>query len=183
MLAPIWQPGSLFLHLLEQLESWYTALPEQFLLAELNMYVQKELHTLGALFGMHFAYHSVVTDLTRISLPGYDFPLAAAFRSAPNIFRRQCQERCRYHADEVARLVRFGFQIGFEAFDDTHCGAAVFESTKIQIVHSATATPNGSQQRQVAEENIRTNIQLLMALHVPRAGPNPFVSESEVLYE
>lgn len=139
------------------------------------MYIHKETHTLGAVCGLHFLYHSAVTDLTRITLPGYDFPLAAAFRSAPSVFVRQCQERCRYHADMVVNLVRLGLRIGTQAFDDPHCAMAAFESTKIQIVHTVTATPNRPPHRDIAEEHIKSNLQLLGASHFLGTGTNPYV--------
>ena len=171
----LWQPQSPFLQMLQRLEVWYDNLPELLLMNDLNVYVHKELNILGAVYMLHIFFHTVVTDLTRISLPGYAFPLAAAFRSAPPHSLRQCQDRCRYHADEVAGLIKTGLAHGREAFDDIHCKAAALEAAKIQIVHTAT-TGNSPEVRQRASENIRTCIQLLDLTNVRRDKPNYFVS-------
>lgn len=151
-------------------------MPEKLIISDLNAYIHKELNILGAVFMLHFLYHSIVSDLTRISLPGYDFPLAAAFHSAPPTFRKQCQERCRFHADEVSRLVRSGLVHGKRAFDDLHSLMAAFESTKIQIVHTATTALHSSEVRQRATDNIRSNMMVLDLMHFQRDKPNYFVS-------
>lgn len=127
---------------------------------------------------LHFFYHSLICDLTRISLPGFDFPLASSFRTAPLAFRRQCQERCRFHADEISRLIRTGLIHGRRAFDDLHCAMAAVESVKIQIAHTCTATLNDRDERAKTAANIRSNMTLLDMVHLERDRPNPYVSTS-----
>jgi hypothetical protein len=174
--ANIWDPGSAFLDIIHRLEIWYAGLPEQLVISDLNAYVHKELGIIGAVFMLHFLYHSTACDLLRVSLPGYVFPLSAAFHSAPLEFRRQCQERCRFHADEISRLVRIGFGYGIRVFDDLHSLMATFESTKIQIIHTATATSNAVDVRERASYNIRFNMRALAILHLQKDKPNPYVS-------
>jgi len=170
----LWQPRSPFLQTIQQLETWYSSLPDLLLIHDLNAYVHKELNILGAVYMLHFYFHTVVTDLTRISLPGYAFPLASAFRAAPLPFIRQCQNRCRYHADVISKLVRSGLVHGRLAFDDMHCATAAFEAAKIQIVHTAT-TGNGPEERSRASDNIRACIRLLDLARVGRNKPSHFV--------
>ncbi|KAL7933105.1 hypothetical protein V8C35DRAFT_304933 [Trichoderma chlorosporum] len=170
----IWDPGSTFLDIIHRLEIWYAGLPEQLVISDLNAYVHKELNIISAVFMLHFLYHSIVCDLTRVSLPGYVFPLSAAFHSAPLEFRRQCQERCRFHADEISRIVRIGFGYGIRVFDDLHSLMATFESTKIQIIHTATATSNAIDIRERAGYNIRLNMRALDILHLQKDKPNPY---------
>lgn len=172
--ANIWDPGSAFLDIIHRLEIWYAGLPEQLVISDLNAYVHKELGIIGAVFMLHFLYHSTACDLLRVSLPGYVFPLSAAFHSAPLEFRRQCQERCRFHADEISRLVRIGFGYGIRVFDDLHSLMATFESTKIQIIHTATATSNAVDVRERASYNIRFNMRALAILHLQKDKPNPY---------
>ncbi|KAL7810209.1 hypothetical protein V8C44DRAFT_332577 [Trichoderma aethiopicum] len=172
--ANIWDSGSAFLDVIQRLEIWYASLPEQLVLSDLNAYVHKELSIVGAVFMLHFLYHSIACDLLRVSLPGYVFPLSAAFHSAPLEFRRQCQERCRFHADEISRLVRVGFGYGIRVFDDLHSVMATFESTKIQIIHTATATSNAIDVRERASYNIRLNMRALDILHLQKDKPNPY---------
>jgi hypothetical protein len=174
-LVPIWNPQSSFLQLIHQLDLWYNNIPEELKLTDLNIYIQKELNILGSVFMLHFFYHTVVCDLTRTSLPGYDFPLASAFRTAPMAFRRQCQERCRFHSDEIARLVQNGLIQGKRAFDDLHSLMAAFEAAKIQIVHTSTATSNSPEDRIKAAENIRLSMIALDMMHLRRDKPNPYV--------
>ncbi|KAL6874322.1 hypothetical protein HDV57DRAFT_504481 [Trichoderma longibrachiatum] len=172
--ANVWDSGSATLDIIQRLEIWYASLPEQLVLSDLNAYVHKELSIIGAVFMLHFLYHSIACDLLRVSLPGYVFPLSAAFHSAPLEFRRQCQERCRFHADEISRLVRVGFSYGIRVFDDLHSVMATFESTKIQIIHTATATSNAIDVRERASYNIRLNMRALDILHLQKDKPNPY---------
>ncbi|KAM0454348.1 hypothetical protein ACHAPV_008427 [Trichoderma viride] len=170
----IWDPGSPFLDIIQRLEIWYAGLPERLVISDFNVYIHKELNTISAVFMLHFLYHSIVCDLTRVSLPGYVFPLSAAFHSCPQEFRRQCQERCRFHADEISRLVHVGFGYGIRAFDDLHSLMATFESTKIQIIHTATATSNSIDIRERTSHNIRLNMRALDILHLQKDKSNPY---------
>ena len=82
--------------------SFYTNLPPKYLLTELNMYAQKDQHILGAVVSLHLFYHAALCDLTRISLPGFNFPLAVAFQKVPVEFALQCQE---VHTHENKRKI------------------------------------------------------------------------------
>lgn len=175
--------GSPFLDIIHRLEIWYAGLPEQLVISDFNVYIHKELNIISAVFMLHFLYHSIVCDLTRVSLPGYVFPLSAAFHSSPLEFRRQCQERCRFHADEISRLVHAGFGYGIRAFDDLHSLMATFESTKIQIIHTATATSNSIDIRERTGHNIRLNMRALDILHLQKDKSNPYVSSLSVVDE
>ena len=168
MPVDISQTGSQFLELIGELEAWYSRLPDQFRVTDLNIYIQKELHNVGALYLMHLLYHVTVTDLTRISLPGYDFPLASALRSTLPAFRIQCQERCRYHADEIASLIRSGMSVGQRAFDSPHCAVAATESTKIQIIHAATSLQSTPATVTRAKENVQSNLAFLTSRYAPK---------------
>lgn len=186
------EPGSAFVVLVRQLENWHRGLPDQLAaLSGVSAYVHDELHIGGAVFMLHVFYHSIVCDLTRVSLAGFDFPLAAAFHAAPPDFRRQVQERCRFHADEIARLVRHGLahhaqpvtsptrgtSVGTatRVFDDWHCWIAAFEATKILIVHTMTTAAPTSADKHRAAANIKTNLRMLSLTRQHRKGPNPYV--------
>lgn len=151
---------SSFLNLIEKLDSWYEGLPGNLQLTPLQLYVHKDTNTLGALFFLHMGYHGAMTDLTRVSLPGFEFPLAESFKSVTPQFRKECQRRCRYHSDEVSRVIALGLQHGTQPFDDPFCHVVAFETTKVQVVHSATAT-DVSSNRQATADNIRTNMKLM----------------------
>ncbi|KAK6367405.1 hypothetical protein LTS17_010331 [Exophiala oligosperma] len=156
-------PGSPFRELLDNLESWYANMPSRLRVSDINIYIHKELNTLGAVFSLHFLYHAAITDLTRVSLPGFNFPLARTFEHVSDEFRQDCRQRCRHHADEISRLIEIGLRHGVRPFDDTFCFTAAYEVTKVQIIHSTTAAPRrgtGTDHGQ-AEANIRCNIRLM----------------------
>lgn len=153
-------PNLAYLGLIEELDGWYKNLPDQLSLTSRRIYALKELRTLSATVALHLGYHGAMADLTRVSLPGFNFPLATAFRDAPEAFVKQCQKRCRYHSDQVSAFIELLLPHGTEPFDDTYCHVAAFEATKIQIVHAATVE-GGSQAQQEAERNIRVNMALM----------------------
>ncbi|KAI5464232.1 hypothetical protein BGZ63DRAFT_148513 [Mariannaea sp. PMI_226] len=167
---PPWDEKSTYLQLLHTVESWYDTLPGDLRLTDLNIYVHKERNTLAAVFMLHFAYHSAVADLTRVSLPGFEFPLSTLFKNAPPSFRRQCQERCRHHADEVSKLVELGLATGGMALEEQFCITSAFEATKIQVVHTTTQTLNGPEERRRAADQIAANLKLITT---PKYGQNP----------
>lgn len=116
---------------------------------------------LGPVFFLHLFYHAAMSDLMRVSLPGFLFPLAMAFERVSQDFRQQCQRRCRYHADEVSRLIGIGLKQGTRPFDDPFCFTAAYEATKIQIIHSTTVAPCRQTERSQAEARIRCNTKLM----------------------
>jgi len=153
--------GSPFVILLGKLDTWYANMSSALKMNDLSMYIHKETNMLGPVFFLNVAYHAAVFDLTRISLYGFDFPLAAAVRQAPEPFQQECQRRCRHHADEVSRLIRLGLKHGTKSFDDPFCFTAAYEASKIQIVHATTISPREQFTSAQAEANIRTNTQLM----------------------
>jgi hypothetical protein len=115
-----------------------------------------------------------MSDLTRVSLPGFNFPLATAFEQVSDEFRQKCRQLCRHHADEVSRLIEIGLQHGIRPFDDIFCFTAAYEVTKIQIIDSATATSRQRMERSRAEASIRCNIKLMVLMG--RDGSHAHVS-------
>ena len=145
------------------LETWPSSISAQLQLTELNIYVHKELHTLEPLFYLHLAYHTLICDLTRISIPGFDFPLAAAFRVAPQAFVSQCQNLCQYHAAQVTQVLRMMNQHVTPLFTDCTTRMAVYETTKIMIVYVASMGEgsHGSDLGRQLLENITFNMKVL----------------------
>ena len=115
---------------------------------------------LGAVVFLHMAYHGAIANLTRVSLNGFEFPLAGAFGAVPEQFRYECQTRCRYHSDQISNIIRLGLEHGARAFDDSLCHVAAFEATKVQIVHSSISQ-RGAGDREATEDCIRVNIELM----------------------
>jgi hypothetical protein len=50
---------------------------------DINIYTLQDQNTIGPYFFLPLTYHACVFDLTRVTLPGYSFPLAAAFFQVP----------------------------------------------------------------------------------------------------
>lgn len=170
----IWDSMSPFMTVLRQLEEFETNLPQRYALTELNLYMHKDQHTLGAVFSLHLLYHAALCDLTRISLPGFGFPLASAFQDAPTEFIAQCQQRCQFHARKISHIVRQGKSHGRVAFDDPFAADATFESTKVQIICSAIM-PHTSDDTVTTTSNIIDNLELLNMLSYSSTEPNPCV--------
>ncbi|RSL65958.1 hypothetical protein CEP51_012921 [Fusarium floridanum] len=170
----IWDSSSPFMLLIRELDTFYESLPDRLQITELNTYIHKDQHTIGALFYLHLMYNAAIFDLTRISLAGFSFPLAAAFQHAPPEFRSQCQERCRFHAAAVSDIVRQGLTHGRVAFDDNFCADAALESSKVQIIHSATVA-NDDQSTEKTRQNLRTTLQLFDLVHANQDGQSTYV--------
>ncbi|EEU40352.1 uncharacterized protein NECHADRAFT_76532 [Fusarium vanettenii 77-13-4] len=172
--ANIWDSSSPFMLLIRELDTFYESLPDRLQITELNTYIHKDQHTIGALFYLHLMYNAAIFDLTRISLAGFSFPLAASFQHAPPEFRSQCQERCRFHAAAVSDIVRQGLTHGRVAFDDNFCADVALESSKVQIIHSATVA-NDDQSTEKTRQNLRTTLQLFDLLHANQDGQSTYV--------
>jgi hypothetical protein len=161
---------------LQQLEAFYDNLPKQYALDDLNIYLLKDQHMLGAVFFLHLLYQAAICDLCRTSLPGFDFPLAAAFRDAPASFITQCQQRCYFHAESISQIIRKGLRHGRIAFGDPFVADATFESTKIQIVYAATLRHDPDAIK-LTTINLQTNIKLLDTLSSNESGGSYHVSD------
>ncbi|KAF4441418.1 Regulator of drug sensitivity 1 [Fusarium acutatum] len=131
-------PQSPFMQLLQALEAWSNSISTQLQLTEFSIYLHKELNTLESLFYLHLSYHILICDLTRISIPGFAFPLAAAFQAAPGPYISHCREVCCHHAEQVSRILRMMAQHLNPLFSESTTYAATYEATKIMIVYSAS---------------------------------------------
>lgn len=169
------------MRIIAQLDALSDNLSDNFRISDLNMYIHQDEHVLGAVFSLHILYHAVAFDLTRISLAGFTFPLARAFRDAPVAFKLQCQQRCNFHASEVSELMRKGLAHTPTAFDDTFCPDAMLESTKIQIIYAATVARD-EKTLATAKQNIRTNLRALSLLHPGTENDNPYVCSAPVAH-
>ncbi|KAL2672211.1 hypothetical protein Neosp_012912 [[Neocosmospora] mangrovei] len=156
--------------------SWYEKLPDFLAFNDLNLYIHKEQGTLGPYFFLHLAYHACVFDLTRVTLPGYSFPLSAAFFQVPQDFALKYRYEAWYHACCVSKVLETGLECGTGTLDDHFTSTAAFESTKIQVIY-LTTTANGSP-RLYSEgmANINTNLRVLTETHPYPDMPNVYVS-------
>lgn len=157
-----------------KLDDFSRCIPERFRMNELNMYVHNDQGILGAVFCFYFMLHSTYCDLTRISLAGFTFPLADAFRNAPSHFRRQCQQLCHANATSISTVIRRGFLHLPVAFDNTFSIASSLESIKIQVIYSATVD-NSPPLLESTRHNVRTNLELMQLLS-DGGRQSPYVS-------
>ncbi|TXC02706.1 hypothetical protein FocTR4_00015641 [Fusarium oxysporum f. sp. cubense] len=132
-----------FMQTLDALEAWNNSISSQLQLTEFSIYVHKELNTLESLFYLHLSYHILVCDLTRISIPGFAFPLAAAFRAAPQAFTSHCQEHLSF------------------LFAESTTYAATYEATKIMIVYAASLSDSEHDTRMGLKEDVMFNMKVL----------------------
>ena len=162
--------------LIQRLESFYDNLPEKFKITSLNLYMHKDQNLIGAVLFLHLVYHAAVFDLTRITLPGFTFPLSSALQGAAADFRFKYQQICRYHSNEVSNLFKEAFIHGSTALDQPFCADIALESSKIQIVYAATVD-NSTGSVEIARQNVKTNLQLLKLLHTGKEGQSLYVSK------
>jgi hypothetical protein len=141
------------------------------------MYTHEDQHTLGAVFLLHLLFYAAVFDLARISLAGFSFPLATAFRGAPFTFLQECQRRCFLHAHEISNMVREVEPYKAIIADQPMWAGALFESAKIQIVYAATVQTN-AQTHQLVRQNLRAHLYLLDFLHTGTGEQSPCVSSN-----
>lgn len=118
---------------------------------------------LGGVFAMHILLHAVVFDLTRVSLPGFSFPLAERFRDAPTGFVQECQQQCFSHAEQVSHLIRKATDMNRMAYSDAFCADVAMETAKIQIIYSATLS-GMPQLVSGVRANVRANIDFILGL-------------------
>ncbi|KAH7329468.1 hypothetical protein B0I35DRAFT_474073 [Stachybotrys elegans] len=167
----LWSKESEFVQIIDRLDVIRQNLAPEYCVADIDKDDSQKIHSLGGLLFFHFLIHAVVFDLTRISLPGYNFPLAAAFHHAPQQFVRQCQDRCRFHAVHISNLIRKGLEFGRAVFADVFCADAALESAKIQIIYAATVnhTPHIYT---ATQENINLHLTFFKVFNRGRNGPS-----------
>jgi hypothetical protein len=150
-----------FMQTLRALEAWDNNISTQLQLTEFSIYVHKELNTLESLFYLHLSYHILICDLTRISIPGFAFPLAVAFQAAPRPFISHCQDVCRHHATQVTKILRMMAQHLNPLFAESTTYAATYEATKIMIVYAASLGESNPDIQMQLKEDIMFNMKVL----------------------
>ncbi|KAH8884094.1 hypothetical protein GQ53DRAFT_662530, partial [Thozetella sp. PMI_491] len=129
-----WEPGSAFRRLTEQFKQWENDLPRHLQPTEQNAYIHRDQRRLAMWLALHVIYHVCHSDLFRVMLPGYHFPINQVLGShAPAEFVAFSHNECRVHAGRISDLLALGHRLGGPAaFDDSMCVAAAYESTRIQ---------------------------------------------------
>lgn len=92
----------------------------------MNIYIHQEQHTLGVLFFIYLIYYACVFDLARVTLPGYNFPLAQGLFQAPEDFIIKYREQAWHHACCVSRLLAKALEFSSEALDNHFVPTAAF---------------------------------------------------------
>jgi hypothetical protein len=170
----VWDPTSEFRKILEQVQFIRLHLPTQYRTENLPHPLHKNRPSIGAIFLFHFLMHGVVFDLTRISLPGFNFPQAKVFHLAPVQVRSTYQDLCRVHAAEVSSLLRQGLDYGNGALDDVFCADAAVESGKIQIIYAAAVNRTVEVVRET-ETNLEVHLQFLNRFNQGKAGNSQYI--------
>ncbi|VUC20648.1 unnamed protein product [Clonostachys rosea] len=170
----ICDPSSAFIKIIQQVETIYRLLPRHLRLDDDNIYNLKRNQSLGGVFFLHFLIHAAIFDLTRVSLPGFAFPIARAFQSVSTEFSSYCQQRCRFHAARATDLVRKGLQHGRTPFDDIFTADAALEAIKILIIYNATVDPSPDTSRQTWED-VQTTLQFFDLFHSSKDGPKSYM--------
>lgn len=157
------------MQLVHKLDMWKQNLPPHLIFNDLNTYIHMDQNQLSAFYIMHIAYNQCFCDLYRVVLPGYNFPITAAFANAEPSFIEQIQESCRQHARTISHMIKSGLQHGKKAFDDSLCYICAYESTKLQVIYVSTCAADQLQLWAEISDDIKTNIQLLKESPSPRS--------------
>lgn len=115
-------------------------------------------------------------DLTRVTLPGYSFPLSSAFFQVPQDFTLKYRHEAWYHACCVSELLETGLECGTGTLDDHFTSRAAFESTKIQVIYLTTMASGSPRLYSEGMANINTNLRVLTETHPYPDMPNVYVS-------
>ncbi|KAM5347422.1 hypothetical protein ACJ41O_010427 [Fusarium nematophilum] len=145
-------PESPYLKLINELDAWYNTLPEPLLLSSGRIYALQEMKTLSSTMNLHLGYHAAISALTRVSLPGFNFP---------------CPPLCAEHHQPSS--AKIALPHGMEPFDDQFCGVAALEASKVQIIHAAIIQHGDPEAMKAADRCIRTNLALM---EMTSAGAN-----------
>lgn len=156
-------------------------LPQHLQFNDLNTYIHKDQHQLGAFFSFHLLYHQCYCDLYRVFLPGYHFPLSSLFVGAPKEFVQRHQEQCQHHAGKISDIAQRGSDLTAEAFSDPLCGICIYESTKVQVIYITCVTLGQSEIWDFATRNIKTNLEALQAIEAREEKRGLYVSIDTVL--
>ncbi|PKS12422.1 hypothetical protein jhhlp_000628 [Lomentospora prolificans] len=173
---PPWDESSTFMTLLNQVEAWCKELPDFLTFNDINIYIHKEQNTPGSYFFLHLMYHACVFDLTRVTLPGYNFPLAAALADAPADFIVKNRQKAWHHACCVSTLLSSALECGSGALDDHYTSTAAFESTKIHVIYLTTVANGDSSSYSHCIDHINTNLRVLTETHPYSDMPNVYLS-------
>ena len=168
-------PASIYVQTMQQLATIYQHLPERYHLNDTTIPMLEKQRMLGGVFFFHYLMHAVISDMTRPSLPGFNFPLAGAFHSTSVEFRSHCQEQCRFHARQTSNLIRKGMALGRVAFDDPYSADAALEAMKIQIIYAAAVNQDPAVIQETGE-NLRTTLAFFDWYNRGNQEPSQYVS-------
>ncbi|KAM5346005.1 hypothetical protein ACJ41O_011866 [Fusarium nematophilum] len=144
----------------------------------MNAYIQKDQKNLTAFLSMFSLFYVSISDLTRMPLAGYNFPLAGALANTPADFITKQRERCYQSADAVTQVFNTGFAHNIESVDDVISAAAAFKSTKIQVIYLTTVAKRDRALAAHVRNNINQNLRVLTVFHRHPDSTNIFIRTS-----
>ena len=168
------------LQLIEKLDAIELGLPAHLRFNDLNIYIHRDQHQLGAFFALHLVYHQCYCDLYRVVLPGYHFPISVLFNGAPEGFTQKYQEQCQQHAVIISQVAQQGSELIEDAFADPLCGICIYESTKVQVIYMTCVALGQSEIWDSTAQNIKTNLAVLQVIETYHAKRGFYVSEASL---
>jgi hypothetical protein len=179
-----WLPGSGFVVLIDDIQSWRQSLPSWLDFSADNIYIQQETHQLGALLLIHCMYHHVICDVHRIALPDlFKNQKPIVFHTNQQAFVRHLQAVCFEHAQRMSISVSHILQHGVKYFADSILPSLVYNSSRIMLYYIARVLDTSKADAGIVigrtVELVQCNIQALrdMALIYPLAESLCITSE------
>ncbi|CAK7227525.1 hypothetical protein SBRCBS47491_006599 [Sporothrix bragantina] len=173
---PPWSPSSWFARCKRKLTRWKRTLPPQLQLVPDTIYIRQAQDQLTALVMLHVWYDQCMSDLYRITMPGFPetLPDDQLLQAPPGWVQKQ-QEACVYHSTNiVTTLQSVAAMVGGDAtssdnsepekdfiFLDASLPMCVFDSIRVQLqwlfMQAPTADPAVAEaRRSQCKENCET---------------------------
>ena len=179
-----WLPGSGFVVLIDDIQSWRQSLPSWLDFSADNIYIQRETHQRGALLLIHCMYHHVMCDVHRIALPDlFKNQKPIVFHTDQQAFVGHLQAVCFEHAQRMSISVSHILQHGVKYFADSILPSLIYNSSRIMLCYIARVLDTSKADAGIVigrtVELVQCNIQALrdMALIYPLAESLCITSE------
>lgn len=131
-----WLPESEFAAFNNELQQWYSTLPENLRLTSKTILLRQETNQLGALCLLHCAYHQTLCDLYRIGTPAL-YKLRSAFVFPPEhaAFQRQLQWSLFKAGRALAAIMADAMRHGHHNLSDSWLPTIAYDSNRCMLFY------------------------------------------------
>ncbi|KAH8880866.1 hypothetical protein GQ53DRAFT_848581 [Thozetella sp. PMI_491] len=161
---PPWDPSSGFAQCVRKMSAWHSSLMPQFRLLPETIYARQSQNELSPLIMLHVWYDQCMSDLYRITMPGFPESMpTSSLLAAPSGWVQQHQIECVRHATNIAatfETIASLIDVKDFVFLDSSLPICVFESIRVQLQWMFMLPRETLQERM---EECRLTFEMLMA--------------------